>query len=499
MSTTTLGDEKLGTLEWGGDAWETPVAVPYFHGAGENLDAIAATWRARQKEAAKRAPKEPDPFRQSLPWAMRPLYSVGRWLFRRWWNADDGDTDEDEALFRQGKFKLAFAAKEADDAAAAKPPSEKQRRAWNDLAARGDAAWEELLSLMVAEYQRQRPTRVRWWRAIYGDFLLDDALPDARDAAGMKELVRPIEFRVKRVKKDAAAADVVVHFMCTWNTDGVVGLLRDGRAVEVGPIDLIVPMKKRPEPALDHPVFGPLRRIPDSDPWEVIDKMNPTKPQAAAAAATARGPYPWEGTMRCEPLRAYFLAADDRAKFVFDPVHADAPQSAMPWDFAQGNFDLRVYAPRGEQPSDAQAAAFAAFKGDEAGHAAAIVAAVFDDYVVNWEKHRRLWNDENINSPLAALALIPGSGSAAAERKPGFIDEIIPRLDGPDGLHDRMWLKHVHVHPAEDGGGAVTIAFQFVCTWIGDGFTVHWSDGKVEKIGRWKTAEPAAVGRGARS
>jgi hypothetical protein len=475
-------DDDNDKLVRGVDGWETPVAVEYFRGCGENFDAISAEWSARQKEAAAKASAEPDYFARSLPWPTRIAYRVGRWLFRRWWNADS-EPAEEERLFGEGKFKLVYAAKDS------KQPSPRQRDAWNQIIARGDAAWDELMSLMIAEYQRQHPIRVRWWRAIYGDCLLDHALPEVRDAAGMKRLVRPIEFRVKRVRKDAPAADVAAWFMCTWNTDGVVALLRDGRAVEIGAIDLLMPMKKRPGPALDHPVFGPLRRIPDDDPWEVVANLKPGERQPMP-----RGPYPWEGTMRCEPLRDYFLAADDRASFKFDPAHAEQPQSAMPWDFAQGNFDLRVYAPPGHEPSDAQAQAFAAFKADEARHVATIVAAVYEHYTTNFEKHRTLWRDENITSQVDTLAAraVRGVMGGGGERNPGFIEEVIPKLDSADGLHDRMWLKHVHVHPSDDEG-RVTIAFQFVCTWIGDGFTVHWRDSQVEKIGRWKSAEPKVL------
>ena len=200
--------------------------------------------------------------------------------------------------------------------------------------------------------------------------------------------------------------------------------------------------------------------------------------------------------MRCEPLHDYFLAADDRAKFKFAPAHADAPQSAMPWDFVQGNFDLRVYASAGAEPSHAQAQAFAAFKAGEIRHAAAIVAAIFDHYTANWEKHRRLWQNER-NDPVDKLAAVALTGGATAVMSnPAYLDELIPKLDSADGLHDRMWLKHIHVHPTDDSG-AVTIAFQFVSTWIADGFTVHWRDGKVERIGRWKTAEPVTTKKGA--
>ena len=481
-----MKDELFGTLKWSGDAWETAVAIEYFRGVGANLDAMEAAAQARQKEAAKSAAPADDAFRRSLPWPTRVIYSVGRWLFRRWWNSDNGPAEE-ETLFRDGKFKLSFAERASDDDdKPPKPPSPKQRAAWSRVADRGDALWDELLTLIIAEYQRQRPIRQRWWRAIYGDFQLDQALPEVCDAAGMKKLIRPIEFRVKRVKKDAAGADVTVWFMCTWNTDGVVALIRDRRAVDVGSIDLREPMKKRPGAALHHPVFGPLRRIPDGDPWEVVANLKPGERQSMP-----RGPYPWEGTTRCEPLRDYFLAADDRAAFMFDPAHADHPQSAMPWDFAQGNFDLRVYAPPGQEPSDSQSAAFAAFKADEARHVDAIIAAVFEHYTTNFEKHRSLWRGENINSPIDTLAAraVRGVIGGGGERNPGFIEEIIPKLDSADGLHDRMWLKHIHVYPADDAGG-VTIAFQFVCTWVGDGFTIHWRDGKVEKIGRWKSAEP---------
>ena len=486
-----MGDDD-DKIEWGGDGWETSVAIDYFRGCGANLDEMEAEWTARKKHAAASAAAQPDQFAQALPWPTRIVYRVGRWLFRRWWDSPNAP-EEEETLFREGKFKLVYAGKES------KRPTAKQRDAWTRITARGDAAWDELMALMVAEYQRQRAVRTRWWRAIYGDCQIDQALPEVHDAAGMKKLVRPIQFHVKRAKKDAPHADVAVWFMATWNTDGVVALMRDGRAVDVGPIDLLVPMKKRPEPTLHLAVFGPLRRIPDDDPYEVIDKMDLTKPQATPIQ---RGPYPWEGTMRCEPLRDYFLAADDRASFKFDPAHAESPQSAMPWDFVQGNFDLRVYAPPGQEPSDAQAQAFAMFKADEVRHAAAIIAAIFEHYTTNFERHRSLWRDANINSPIDSLAAraVQGVMGGGGQRNPGFIEEIIPKLDSADGLHDLMWLKHVHVHPAGAGeSGGVTIAFQFVCTWIADGFTVHWRDGRVEKIGRWKTAEPAAAASKART
>src|SRR5688572_8464138 len=177
------GDE----LQWGDDGWETPVGIEYFRGCGANLDAIETDWRARQKQAAASAAAEPDHFARSLPWPTRIVYRVGRWLFRRWWNSDN-EPEEEETLFRDGKFKLVYAGKES------KPPSRKQRDAWNQIAARGDAAWGELMSLMIAQYQRQHPIRVRWWRAIYGDLFIDQALPEVQDAAAMKKLVRPIQF-----------------------------------------------------------------------------------------------------------------------------------------------------------------------------------------------------------------------------------------------------------------------------------------------------------------
>src|SRR5688572_31295401 len=144
-----MNDEQFGTLEWGGDAWETPVAIDYFRGVGANLDAIDAAARARQKEAAKNAPPEDDAFRRSLPLPTRILFSVGRWLFRRWWNSDNAPGEE-ETLFRDGKFKLSFAGKRSDDDKQPKPPSPKQRAAWNEVVARGDAAWDELMALMIA-------------------------------------------------------------------------------------------------------------------------------------------------------------------------------------------------------------------------------------------------------------------------------------------------------------------------------------------------------------
>jgi hypothetical protein len=87
----------------------------------------------------------------------------------------------EELALRRGVCDLAV-----DTGARHGKPSRAQRAAWRALLDRGDALWDEIAAHALAAYLRQRPMRVRMWRRVYGDHLLDRRLPEAGTVAAMK-------------------------------------------------------------------------------------------------------------------------------------------------------------------------------------------------------------------------------------------------------------------------------------------------------------------------
>jgi hypothetical protein len=160
----------------------------------------------------------------------------------------------------------------------------------------------------------------------------------------------------------------------------------------------------------------------------------------------------------------YAMIADDRAEYMRDRARADRPESQMAWEFADGEFDLRVYTGRGKQPSDEQAKAFERFRAKQDALAKELIDAIFQQYQEVWQVRRRLYKDR-------------------------YVEDNIPEPTSPDMLRDLMQLRHIHVHEP-DSQGHVTIAMQFVCTWDYDGFTAIWRDGKIAEWGTWKDARP---------
>jgi hypothetical protein len=278
-------------------------------------------------------------------------------------------------------------------------------------------------------------------------------LPEFETTVAMRDYLRPFTFRIKPADKGTKIADVGIHLMSSWCVDGIGVLVRNGAVVEVGPVDLVHPIRVRGA-AFEHPVFGTLSRIPDDDPWEVIDQWKPPRaPKTSGFEGVKRGgPWPWEGLTRCDAFREFAMVADDRAEFIHNRARADAPRSRVNWNLANGEFILRVYAAAGEEPTDAQAAATAAFRKVERIQVAAMLAEIYAQYQETCEIRRKNWID-------------------------GHVDDVIPRITSPEGLRDLIQLVHVHVHP-EDKDGRVTIAFQFVCTFDYDGFTALWRDAK---------------------
>ena len=60
-------------------------------------------------------------------------------------------------------------------------------------------------------------------------------------------------------------------------------------------------------------------------------------------------------------------------------------------------FEVRVYAGRGEPPSEPQARAFAAFRADDARYAAEMVQTVFEIYQEVCEIRRKNWPDRHVD------------------------------------------------------------------------------------------------------
>jgi Domain of unknown function (DUF6985) len=347
-------------------------------------------------------------------------------------------------------------------------PSKAQRAAWQAFIDRGNAIWDEIADEALTVYQRQRPMRVKHWKRTYGDYLLNRRLPETKTPAAMTKLIRPIAMRIKPpLDKKATTADISIHVACTWEVDGFGVIIRDGKIDEFGDVMGLVHTSPKPRETIEHNIFGTLRRIPDDDPFEVIDQWQmPTAPGKSGFDGVKRGgPWPWDGRMRFDEMLDYGMNADERAKYMRDRANADRPESRMSWEFADGEFDLRVYAGRGKPPSDMQAKAFERFRADQKKLAAELIASIFQQYQEVWKTRRQHYKDR-------------------------YVEDNIPEIHSPDELRDLMQLRHIHVHEP-DKQGVVTIAMQFVCTWDYDGFTAFWRDGQIAEWGEWKDARPA--------
>jgi hypothetical protein len=458
------------------DGWSGKISFGYFRGCGEALLAVIRDDEADNTPKAKLPPtkrdlkdrQEFDEKLTTLPFPfgilLRGVIPVLRFIVRRMIEPKRGRrsrrASREESEYRQGICEL-----EVEGERRSPNDNEAQRRAWLRLRERGDAVWDEVMQGAVTVYNRQRDVRVRVWKATYPTLPVERRLPPINDAAEMRRHVVAVGMVIKPPDGEPPNCHAGVYFACTWCADGFGAVIRDGEVIEVGPVTLVHSAKQRGNEVLNHPVLGPLRRIPDDDPYEVIDQWKmPTEAGKSGFDGVKRGgPYPWEGRVRLPSFQPHVLVADDRAQFQHDRARADSPRSAMAWEFAEGEFDLRVYTGADEEPSDSQAKAFAEFRSRERENADVIIRAILEHYQKTCESRRRDWLDR-------------------------YVDDLVPVLTSPDGLRDLMQLRHVHVHPAS-ADGRVVLAFQFVCTWEGDGFTILWRDGQT-RYGKWNAARP---------
>jgi hypothetical protein len=79
------------------------------------------------------------------------------------------------------------------------PPAAPQRRAWEMFLKGGDKLWAKMMARILAEYRRQRPVRVKWQKAAFGEQGLEQCLPKLSTPAAMKHLIVPVEIRLWRV------------------------------------------------------------------------------------------------------------------------------------------------------------------------------------------------------------------------------------------------------------------------------------------------------------
>ena len=374
-------DELFGAIKWaedGIDAWSAPTAQPYFRGAGSRI-----------------------------------------YL-----------TDDDrEALPPDGHVLLRI-----ETGGKRRPPPEPQRAAWKRILERGDHLWDEAMDALIAEYQRQRPNRARYWKVVNDQRLLSRSLPETADRQTMRQMILPTTCTVQDPDEERGTLDVYLTAAATWWSESLSVYIRDGRVTEVTALGSFM---NRKLPRVETEAFGTLRRRPKA------------KRQ------------PWWGEVTLQRFRSFAAVAVDRSNWDESYTRSDAATSDLPWDVARGSANLGVYTTPGEPPTMAQAAAFRAFMKGQDAYAAQTIQAIFEHYVRE---------------------------APALRRKHG--NARVPNLKDAAGLADLIELTEVSVYP-EEPGTSVPIGLAFRGTWTGDaGLGACWRDGKLEQFGDASTVTP---------
>jgi hypothetical protein len=406
-----MADAVSPELTWDGREWVGAVSVPYFKGVGREFlnplrDEVLRPWGGFSSNAEAQANSEPE-------------------------KPSDDPLDYD-VLFRDGMFRIRFDVGDRKKAVA-KP----QLKAWEMVAARGDAIWHDAMERVLADYQIQRPIRVKWWKAVFGDLPFERELPEIADIEALKKYCRPYSIKVQPAAKGMKMPDISVHVMCTWIREGFSLRLREGsvEAVEATQDG----WHERPPREIEHPAFGRLRLL--------------------------RNLTTWVGEMTCPPMLEYQRIVEERAKFREEGVNRERPQSLMWWRFAHGKFGLSVYVTEpSADPDERQAAAFLAFKQNEQQNIATIIDALFKRYNERLEENYRDY-----------------------DRK--YVNEAIPHLETPDRFREMIELINVYVHPADEKGD-VRIVFELHCSFELS-CIILWKNGKIERFGKWGDHRPA--------
>ncbi len=482
----TVDDPAFGTLVWDAldGAWAAGVAIDHFASFGSDLPPIASD--DDEEDAASEDENggdgEEDALRKAISSStgffdlltqttevrgeLEKMPAEERALFERAFSnlreqaeaVDDPAIDEDKVL-AEGKFLLSVV-----PPAKKKPPTDEQREAWTALLADIDAIAGKVMARALEVYRRQRPVRLKWWKAY------DDSparhLPDVKTTKALAKVVRPMRFRVY------PGGEVGVLFDGIWERAGAFGaLLREGEILALGPekVTLEYTPKKKAAKRLDHPVFGPLR------------------------LASGIGDE-WVGTLRFDAFGDFYEIANERRSKAF--FGDQLPPWSPPWDFIEGEIDLTVYAEKdGTEPSEAQADVFRAFMADERKVVADVTAAVFDYYRKYYAEDAEADEaDDDADTDADDEEDVDGDEDeadseddeeAADDSDDDFDDgddDDEPRAKSPEDLRELMTLQSVGVVPGRKKKSAAVV-LNFSCTWDDEhGMSVLWRDRKVAEV-----------------
>jgi hypothetical protein len=338
-------------------------------------------------------------------------------------------TDDDrEALPPDGQVLLRI------ETGKRRPPAEPQRAAWKRILERGDALWDEAMDALIAEYHRQRPNRVRYWKVVNNERLLSRSMPETVDRETMRQMIVPTTCTVQEPDQEHGTVDVYLTAAATWWSESLSVYVRDGRVTEVTALGWFM---NRRLAWIETEAFGTLRRRPG------VNRQ------------------PWWGEVTLERFRSFAAIAVDRSKWDESYTRSDEATSDLPWHVARGSANVGVYTAPNQPPTAGHAAAFASFTKDQDACASQTIQAIFEHYARE------------------APALRREHGKAA-----------VPVLKDAAGLADLIELTEVSVFP-EERGASVPIGLVFHGTWTGPaGLGARWRDGKLEQLGEANIAIP---------
>lgn len=313
-----MKDPLFGNLDWADGYWEGSVILPYFAGFGADMPRVAQD-----------PTEDPDPF-------------------------DDEDDDEpaedaDDRKRKKGTVDLLV----TPAGGARLKPTDAQRLAWKHVKARGDAAWEELMQKLLETYRRQRPSRVHWWKKVYGDHALPRALPDLKNADALSKTIVLVDVLVQpHAVPPAATPDVLVQFAGGWLPTGFAAVFRDGRVADFVTYD--APDEAEKPIRFEHPAFG---RLAWNDHYAA-----------------------WLGNVRWEGLDTFANVAPMRARFEKNRARFKNPELPLEWDFIEGRLSTVIHPLGVEPPTARQVAAYESFRAAAEKNAAAIAEAIHRHY-----------------------------------------------------------------------------------------------------------------------
>jgi hypothetical protein len=380
-------DEAFGTIRWNTSrkCWETTASLPFFRGAGQRLE-LTAEERAELVQADR------------LPMTVQT-----------------GDKRRE--------------------------PNERQRTVWQSMKKRGDALWEEALDALIVEYQRQWPLRARYYRQVCADKRLrEQVLPERVDREAMRQMIVPVSCTLEWPDSNHGTTDFSLTLIVTWFVDPLNVYVRDARVTEVVPMGWFM---NRRNPRTENPVFGTIRRRPNSG-------------------------MPWVGEVEIEPFTKWAALAVDRQHWDESYDRRDE-RSSLPFHVPRGSAGVLIHGSPNQPPTARQEAAFAEAK------TVAVTGEVIRELFAHYQE-------------------------IAAERRKGYKgsgrNAAIPPLKSPTGLREITELKWMSVFPEEESQ-PIAIGFEFHGSWTGcaglagfDGCGVRWRGGKVERVGDPRVANP---------